>query len=338
MSVFKPFLAQDIIITPFKVNKNFYFTGKHELTSSNVGIDIFISSNITSSFNTSSPTTGIINTGSYQQLLYSSVKELYYSNFISSSKGDEATLYLVNNGVEITANNNQPRYYNYPQSTLVQNRIFPTGSNEKIGIISIPTKLYGEQIKPKSFTLHSPSGSLLDDGEGNLFFFTSSYITHGYVDDAYFAPISNGVVGNIFYSHGIVTITLQDYEYNIGSFYGTSSYGSGIYGDPSFNVIDSFISSSNITMSFDSTYTIYETQYKCTLRESEFNFSLNPTLLSGSTNERIYDFATGSAFAPYVSTIGLYNDDQELLMVAKLSQPLPSSPTTDTNIIINLDR
>jgi hypothetical protein len=91
-------------------------------------------------------------------------------------------------------------------------------------------------------------------------------------------------------------------------------------------------------MSFNSTYTIHETQYKCTIRESEFNFSLNPTLLSGSSNDILYNWATGSYFSPYITTVGLYNDRQELLAIAKLSQPLPSSRTTDMNIIINIDR
>ena len=109
-------------------------------------------------------------------------------------------------------------------------------------------------------------------------------------------------------------------------------------GTSSLDLITNFISSSNVTMSFSSTYNIFETQYKCTVRESEFNFSLNPSLLSGSTNEVIYSFATGSTFSPYVTTIGLYNDDQELLAVAKLSQPLPSSNTTDMNLLVNLDR
>ena len=54
-------------------------------------------------------------------------------------------------------------------------------------------------------------------------------------------------------------------------------------------------------------------------------------------NLNISDFATGSYFSPYVTTVGLYNNDKELLAVGKLAQPLPLSSTTDTNIIINLD-
>ena len=79
-------------------------------------------------------------------------------------------------------------------------------------------------------------------------------------------------------------------------------------------------------------------QYKTTLRESEFNFSQNPSIVSSSTDGSLYDFATGSYFAPYVTTVGLYDEAQNLLAVGKLSQPLPTSRTTDTNIFINIDR
>jgi hypothetical protein len=120
--------------------------------------------------------------------------------------------------------------------------------------------------------------------------------------------------------------------------YGYITYGTGSYGTSDSTFIQSFINSTNISCSFDSTLTIYESQYKCTLRENEFNFSQNPTLISGSSNSGIlYDFATGSYFTPYITSIGLYNNDKELLAIAKLSQPLRISDTTDTSIIINLD-
>jgi hypothetical protein len=301
MSVFKQFLSQDVIVTPFKVNKSFTFYGGSSLITSDVGIDRLIGTNITDTlFNPiTDPTTGYVNTGSYQRLVYNSIKELYYTNFLSSSKGDEATLTIIDNGVILQSNKQQPSYENYLQSTLTPYRYFPTGSNDQIGIISIPSTLFGEQIKPKSFTLTSASNSLIDDGEGNIYLNNSS-----------------SIVGNIIYSHGIITLT-------------TASISGSI------NLYDYFITGSNITASFESTYTIHETQYKCTIRESEFNLSYNPSLLSGST---LYDYATGSFFAPYITTVGLYDGQQNLLAVAKLSQPLPSSPTTDMNIIINIDR
>jgi hypothetical protein len=120
--------------------------------------------------------------------------------------------------------------------------------------------------------------------------------------------------------------------------YGYVSYGSAIYGGNTENIINSFATGSNITCSFNSSYNIYETQYKCTIRENEFNFSNNQTQISGSTNSGIlYDFATGSFFTPYATTVGLYDNSYNLLAVAKLAQPLPLSAVTDTSILINLD-
>jgi len=48
MSIFKPFITSDVIVSPFKVNKSFTFKG-NELTGSNVEIDRYIGTNVTSS-------------------------------------------------------------------------------------------------------------------------------------------------------------------------------------------------------------------------------------------------------------------------------------------------
>jgi hypothetical protein len=122
--------------------------------------------------------------------------------------------------------------------------------------------------------------------------------------------------GIINYQHGTIVITDT---YTIDPSYFTSS-------------------ASSPTCSFQSSRTIYETQYKCTIRPEEFNFSLNPSLISGSTEGTVYNFVTGSYFSPYVTTVGFYNEAQELLMVAKLGQPLPTSRTTDTTILVNIDK
>lgn len=314
MSIFKQFLSQDVIITPFQVNKSFLFTGSSALTSSNVGIDRFIGTNITGDFNPNSDlTTGQISTGSYQRCVYNSIKTLYYSNYLSSSYGDEAVETIINNGFIISANNQQPQFENYLQSTLTASRFFPTGSSAQIGVISIPVSLFGEQIRSKTFFMSSTSGSLFDDGEGNLYSTLDRYIDFGYVDLDYYITISGSFAGNIIYPHGLLIITNPD-------------------------IIPPFVTSDNVTMSFQSTYTIYETQYKCTIRESEFNYSFNTSLLTGSFNDTVKDFVTSSFFTPYITTVGLYNDNQELLAIAKLSQPLPSSQTTDQNIVINIDK
>ena len=301
MGAYKQFLASDIVVTPFEVNKEFTFHGANELTASYVGIDRLLGQNITSLFNPlSGPTTGQLGV-QYQQLVYSSIEELYYANYLSSSYSDPASRPILIPGRDVEGNrligsSSSTAYDNYLQTTLSYPRYFPTSSNDIIGVISIPVRLFGDYIRPNSFTFIAESGSLTDDGEGNIL-------------------SGSTIIGNIFYPHGLITIT-----------------------SASTDVITNFITSSNITCSFSSSYKIFETQYKCTIRENEFNLSLNPSTISGSTEGTPYAFVNESYFSPYVTTVGLYDEQQNLLAIGKLAQPLPSSPTTDTTILINLDR
>jgi hypothetical protein len=64
--------------------------------------------------------------------------------------------------------------------------------------------------------------------------------------------------------------------------------------------------------------------------------SHNPTLTFDNSGS-LKPFATSSNFAPYVTTIGLYNNSNELLAVAKLAKPLPLSATADTIIVVRYD-
>jgi len=301
MIAFKQLLTSDVIVTPFEVNKSFTFSGS-DLTGSTVGIDRFLGKNINSNpfISGSNPTTGYISIQD-QELIYDSIKQLYYSNYLSSSYGDAvntASLVPGNNiegNVLIGTTPSPGMYDTYNQTTLTFTKSFPTGSNEIVGVISVPSRLFGDYIQPNSFMFKFISSStfiLTDDGEGNL-------------------KSGSSIIGNIFYPHGIITITDQ-------------------------NIASGSIITSNITCSFSSSYTIYETQYKCTFRENEFNYTLNPTL-QFDTSGSIYSYTTSSQWSPYVTTVGLYDEAQNLLAVGKLSQPLPTSATTDTTILINID-
>jgi hypothetical protein len=298
MSAYKQFLASDVIVTPFEVNKGFSFNQSEWGT--NVQIDRFLGTS--GSFEFNQDTTGTLST-QYQVLVYNSIKELYYSNFLTQSFGDiiqTASLVPGNDeagNVLVGPTNSTGRYFNYLQSTLTASRYFPTGSGAEVGVISVSSKLFGEYIQPDSFNYTFTSGSvhtITDDGQGNL--------------------VSASVnVGNIIYPHGMAIIT----DAALAS-------GSAV--------------TTNATCSFSSSLTIYETQYKCTIRENEFNFSLNPSLISGSTDGTVYGYVTSSYFSPFVTTVGLYDEFQNLLAVGKLAQPLPTTATTDTTILINLDR
>jgi hypothetical protein len=92
-------------------------------------------------------------------------------------------------------------------------------------------------------------------------------------------------------------------------------------------------------LSFTNEYTVYENYITAHVKENEFNLTYNPSLRTTSSNaySEINDFATGSAFQPYASTLGLYNDDNDLLMVAKFGQPVPISVETDMTFLIRYD-
>jgi len=324
MSAYKQFLSSDVISTPFVVNKGFTFNGAAAMTASNAGVDRFLGKNITGSLNNLGPTTGQIST-QYQSLIYNSVKHLYYSNFLTSSYGDSINRQYIIPGeneagdVLVGAIHN-PNFENYPQTSLSFPKIFPTGSDNIIGVISIPKKLFGEQILPESFKLTSGSITLYDDGEGNIF------------------DPQGDLVGNIIYSHGLVILSVDSQSIGSTSVYDTAIYDTNTYGDDDGTSVLNFITDSNVTCSFSSSLTLFETQYKCTISENEFNLSLNPSLSQKINNNIVvYDYTTGSFFAPYITTVGLYNEDQELLAVGKLAQPVPTSTLTDMHIIINLD-
>jgi hypothetical protein len=345
MSAWKQFLASDIIVTPFEVNKSFtcYFSADSDPAGYGISvygigyygeegtpgdsscggyIDRFIGTNLTSSFNLlTDPKTGI-SSSQYERLVYESVKQLYYTNYISSSTGDNVSQPVLVPGADeagnvLVGNIESPLYDNFLQSTLVPNRYFPTASNSQIGVISVSSKLYGDYLVPGSVkittTLTGSGGTytIEDDSEGNLYLGSLHY-------------------GNVIYTHGMIILT------NSSSFtdsYGVSSYGGDSYGEGFPPTIDWM--NGAITCSFSSSMTIYETQYKCTLRESEFNYTLNRS--ARDADGTLKDNVTGSYFSPYVTTVGLYDEAQNLLAIGKLAQPLPTSATTDTTILVNID-
>jgi len=66
------------------------------------------------------------------------------------------------------------------------------------------------------------------------------------------------------------------------------------------------------------------------VNENDFNYTLNPSAIKAGTSGSYIDAVTGSEFRPYVTTVGVYNDADELLVVGKLSTPYPVPPNTDT--------
>jgi hypothetical protein len=98
------------------------------------------------------------------------------------------------------------------------------------------------------------------------------------------------------------------------------------------------IHSGSFTLSFKNEHTIYEHEVRCLVRESDFNLTYNPSIVTGSyTGSVVRDFATGSDFYTYATSLGLYNDNNELLAVAKFGKPMLISPDTDMTFVVKYD-
>ena len=314
MGAFKQFLSTDVIVSPLVVNKSFSFEGTASLINAGiiglVGINYDKSSSLF--YNSASANPAISSSISFGGL-YNSIKQLYYTNYIPNPISGSP--YITDFNGNVVEDNSQTdvysRFYNYESTTLFQtnslgytsNYGFSRCFNDYFVMLSIPKDLFGDYINPNTFYIKAEG---VDPGN-----FTTV------IDNGEGILISSSLaVGIINYSHGTVI-----FPSNIG-----------------LNIDEGFFDNNNITCSFQSSRTIYETQYKCTIRPDEFNFSLNPSLISGSTEGILYNFVTSSYFSPYVTTVGFYNENQELLMVAKLGQPLPTSQTTDTTILVNIDK
>ena len=98
------------------------------------------------------------------------------------------------------------------------------------------------------------------------------------------------------------------------------------------------IYSGSFTLSFKNEHTVYENEVRCLVKSSDFNLSYNPTLVTGSYESgSLRDFATGSDFYTYATQIGLYDDYNNLLAVAKLGKPIMMSPDTDMTFVVKYD-
>ena len=117
--------------------------------------------------------------------------------------------------------------------------------------------------------------------------------------------------------------------------------GSNIAGDNAWKLYTSISGSTaadSVNKSFQARNeeTISSTHYFVRVKNAEYNFSNNPTFTTGTVGEIAQPTFIGDPKS-YITTVGLYNDRQELLAVAKLSQPVQKSFAKEALIKCKLD-
>lgn len=191
--------TSDVITTPIKLK----YTSSYDCgTIGAYGIEVLTGRN--------GPVT-VTGSISEETLRYRSIRHLYYSNYLTGSYAVSAS--AADNFLQSTA----------ASGTLDADlRYFPTESNAKITVISIPRNVYGQQVSRRGFILSSSLYRIVDDGNGNLFDIIQTDIPP-YVNNLYYAPIITDWyvyenvenifhVGNIIYPQGMVIITNPEYQ------------------------------------------------------------------------------------------------------------------------------
>jgi hypothetical protein len=244
--------------------------------------------------------------GNNTVVTYNAINQLYYASFDSSS------------GTIIESSS----YDNYLESSFTsQSRYL---SSEGV-LYTIPVDMIGMNIEPNSFTLGQFDYYIEDEYnyiEQDYFYNGDVVIDNG--EGLLVSSLSGDTVGNIIYTHGQIIIT-----------------------DPTFTAL--YLEEPDQQMTWKSNQPIYTYNYNIKVSDYEFNYTFNPTAQTGSI---VYEYSgsyyvqpsgiladnvTGSYFQPYITAVGLYNDADELLAVAKLAQPLPKPANTELTIQIKLD-
>ncbi len=86
---------------------------------------------------------------------------------------------------------------------------------------------------------------------------------------------------------------------------------------------------------FNNTTELNSTVYFCRAHHNEFNYSTNPTYINGS--KMVVKNNASDTPLSYITTVGLYSADNELLAVAKVSEPLKKDPTNELTLRVRLD-
>ena len=138
------------------------------------------------------------------------------------------------------------------------------------------------------------------------------------------------VAGNVFYRNGQVVVSSPLPKYNSGSGFFNNDW----------------------TASWKGTHTIYENEVMVRIPSDQFNYTMNPTATYrpastvdstsdiekyNGTGDLFKSMFTSSFVSPYITTVGLYNNNAQLLAVGKLAQPIQKRDDIDMNIIVRWD-
>jgi hypothetical protein len=240
------------------------------------------------------------------------------------------------------------QYRNLVYGTEVTNFSFDGGTtiSDSIYVINISRARYKESLLPGSFNLAlkgTATSSLFltdDSGTTNLTRFVGENRYYKIISGSNGAYYTSGTpstyYGLFFPDLNIAVLNANALTSSVGGgYFVTSSLGSGIAFNHR-NLYDS-INRGNSTGSFTlkSSETISARYFFTRIKNSEYNYTSNPSIIDANGNLNFTTLINNPQ--TYITTVGMYNDNNELLAVAKLSKPLVKDFTKEALIRVKLD-
>jgi len=227
--------------------------------------------------------------------------------------------------------------------------------SKEVFFLNFSRLLNKDEIKKGGFTLTLATGSIAgplkgfplsisDHGAATSYFVNSPAGEYGILYTSSAAPDSASGVGLLYYQAGIAVVSASVFNGTmpaaeatasvLGQGFPSSSYPNLATGS-SIQILSDSIRDRIVNISFNNTVELNSTIYFCRANNNEFNYSANPTYLD-SSKLRVKNTTSDNPVS-YITTVGLYSSDNELLAVAKLSEPLKKDPNTELTVRVRLD-
>jgi len=331
---FKRFDPEDFVVSSDSITSTLWYNDVPTLTS-------FYTSSTQAASSAGNYYLSVYHTSSYQNINF----DIVYAD----SVGSGSELY---NSI-VPGNSPTKTMFGQYRALILEDEnadfVFGEGNNVITGshfwVLSIERARYKESLFPGSLNLTlSGSGGTIQltdnsrDSLVNKFVGTSrvyqlvsgsngtagSLANSGYV-------ANSGSYGLVFPDLGTIILNPYAISQSINVAPSRSNNSDGLNNGTLFTAI-----SGGASFALNSQETITSDFVFVRARNSEFNYSENPSFISGSTGEVIYDEFINQPQV-YVTTVGMYNDSNELLAVAKMSRPLLKDFTKEALVRVKLD-
>ena len=293
----------------------------------------------------------------YKLPLYYQIRNCYYQYDTIPNPKSNTTRFPIYSG------GNWSRKYPYGREDW--GTIVPRELHDNVNVITIPQQYFGEEIKPLSVKILDDSGAVTldirDDGYGQLYDYQYSESFAAGTPSG--TPRTGGSIGNVFYEHGIIAVTDTGSRYtNVGL--GTGGDGWSIrYQATKTSTEYQYLCNVNeyefnqttnpsVVVGRSGSIIIPQDARYCTngkfgtgIDAPQYENTKDLVLPAGSSSyARSYSggteyrsFTTHSEFGTYITNIGLYNDTNELLAIAKISNPIKNDKDLPLSFLIRFD-